>query len=95
MSGNFIHSLSHFIDSLIGGGLVENESMYYRQFGEADSPLHLFKDKDGNFIPNTARSSGEFVFFFISCSHDGDGDDVTTYHCVRHLETVPMTGRSG
>ena len=38
---------------------MDNESMYYRQFGEQDSPLHLFKDKDGNQIPNTARSGGE------------------------------------
>lgn len=32
--------------------------MYYRQFGETDSPIHLLKDKDGHFVPTTSRSNG-------------------------------------
>ena len=32
--------------------------MYYRQFSESDSPIHLMKVKDGSFIPTTARSTG-------------------------------------
>ena len=32
--------------------------MFYRQFGDIASPTHCFKDKEGNLIPITARSSG-------------------------------------
>jgi hypothetical protein len=46
------------VPSLTGGAIVDSESMYYRQFGETDSPIHLLKDKDGHFIPTTSRSNG-------------------------------------
>lgn len=38
--------------------MVESESMFYRQFGDIDSPIHPLKDKEGNLIPITSRSSG-------------------------------------
>lgn len=44
--------------NLQGGAIVDHESMFYRQFGDISSPTHCFKDKEGNLIPITARSSG-------------------------------------
>lgn len=38
--------------------MVDQESMFYRQFGEIDSAAHPLKDKEGNMIPSTARSYG-------------------------------------
>lgn len=50
---------------LLGGAIVDHESMFYRQFGDlssfgdVSSPSHCFKDKEGNLIPiTTGRSSG-------------------------------------
>ena len=39
------------LDDGEGGDIVDNESMYYRQFGEVETPMHTFKDKDGNLVP--------------------------------------------
>ena len=56
---------SLYFTSLLGGAIVDHESMFYRQFGDLSSfgdvsiPSHCFKDKEGNLIPiTTGRSSG-------------------------------------
>ena len=50
------------LDDGEGGEIVDNESMYYRQFGEVETPMHTFKDKDGNLVPGTPMIS-----FFVIC----------------------------